>query len=147
MSENNDLDVYNGKASDKNIVGGSYPNLSSTVEPYAVQYLSYAASYLFRLDINTLTERIQQWSIDRNLPTSDKKSQLVKVVEEVGEVAAAIARGDDELLQDAIGDVFVTIVILSQCSGLDFTECVRHAYNEIKDRKGKLVDGIFIKEE
>jgi NTP pyrophosphatase (non-canonical NTP hydrolase) len=140
MSENNDLDVYNGKASDKNIVGGSYPNLSSTVEPYAVQYL-------FKSDIGTLTEQVQQWSIDRNLPTSDKKSQLVKVVEEVGEVAAAIARGDDELLQDAIGDVFVTIVILSQCSGLDFTECVRHAYNEIKDRKGKLVDGIFIKEE
>ena len=140
MSETNDLDVYNGKASDKNIVGGSYPNLSSTVEPYAVQYL-------FKSDIGTLTEQIQQWSIDRNLPTSDKKSQLVKVVEEVGEVAAAIARGDDELLQDAIGDVFVTIVILSQCSGLDFTECVRHAYNEIKDRKGKLVDGIFIKEE
>jgi NTP pyrophosphatase (non-canonical NTP hydrolase) len=140
MSENNDLDVYNGKASDKNIVGGSYPVLSSTVEPYAVQYL-------FKSDIGTLTEQIQQWSIDRNLPTSDKKSQLVKVVEEVGEVAAAIARGDDELLQDAIGDVFVTIVILSQCSGLDFTECVRHAYNEIKDRKGKLVDGIFIKEE
>ena len=140
MSENNDLDVYNGKPSDKNIVGGSYPVLSSTVEPYAVQYL-------FKSDIGTLTEQIQQWSIDRNLPTSDKKSQLVKVVEEVGEVAAAIARGDDELLQDAIGDVFVTIVILSQCSGLDFTECVRHAYNEIKDRKGKLVDGIFIKEE
>jgi NTP pyrophosphatase (non-canonical NTP hydrolase) len=140
MSETNDLDVYNGKASDKNIVGGSYPVPSSTVEPYAVQYL-------FKSDIGTLTEQIQQWSIDRNLPTSDKKSQLVKVVEEVGEVAAAIARGDDELLQDAIGDVFVTIVILSQCSGLDFTECVRHAYNEIKDRKGKLVDGIFIKEE
>jgi NTP pyrophosphatase (non-canonical NTP hydrolase) len=140
MSETNDLDVYNGKASDKNIVGGSYPTLSSTVEPYAVQYL-------FKSDIGTLTEQIQQWSIDRNLQTSDKKSQLVKVVEEVGEVAAAIARGDDELLQDAIGDVFVTIVILSQCSGLDFTECVRHAYNEIKDRKGKLVDGIFIKEE
>jgi NTP pyrophosphatase (non-canonical NTP hydrolase) len=140
MSETNDLDVYNGKASDKNIVGGSYPNLSSTVEPYAVQYL-------FKSNIGTLTEQIQQWSIDRNLQTSDKKSQLVKVVEEVGEVAAAIARGDDELLQDAIGDVFVTIVILSQCSGLDFTECVRHAYNEIKDRKGKLVDGIFIKEE
>ena len=140
MSENNDLDVYNGKASDKNIVGGSYPNLSSTVEPYAVQYL-------FKSNIGTLTEQIQQWSIDRNLQTSDKKSQLVKVAEEVGEVAAAIARGDDELLQDAIGDVFVTIVILSQCSGLDFTECVRHAYNEIKDRKGKLVDGIFIKEE
>jgi NTP pyrophosphatase (non-canonical NTP hydrolase) len=140
MSENNDLDVYNGKASDKNIVGGSYPALSSTVEPYAVQYL-------FKSNIGTLTEQIQQWSIDRNLQTSDKKSQLVKVAEEVGEVAAAIARGDDELLQDAIGDVFVTIVILSQCSGLDFTECVRHAYNEIKDRKGKLVDGIFIKEE
>jgi NTP pyrophosphatase (non-canonical NTP hydrolase) len=139
MSETNDLDVYNGKPSDKNILGGSYPTLSSTVEPHAVQYL-------FKSDIGTLTEQIQQWSIDRNLPTSDKKSQLVKVGEAVGEVAAAIVRGDDELLQDAIGDVFVTIVILSQCSGLDFTECVRHAYNEIKDLKGKLVDGIFIKE-
>ena len=140
MSENNDLDVYNGKPSDKNILGGSYPTLSSTVEPNAVQYL-------FRSDIGTLTSQIQQCAIDRNLQTSDKKSQLVKVVEEVGEIAAAIARGDDELLQDAIGDVFVTIVILSQCSNLDFTECVQHAYNEIKDRKGKLVDGIFIKQE
>jgi NTP pyrophosphatase (non-canonical NTP hydrolase) len=139
MSETNDFDVYNGKADDRSVVGGSYPAFSATVDPTAVQYL-------FKSDIGTLTEQIQQWSIDRNLPTSDKKSQLVKVVEEVGEVAAAIARGDDELLQDAIGDVFVTIVILSQCSGLDFTECVRHAYNEIKDRKGKLVDGIFIKE-
>lgn len=139
MSDTNDLDVYNGKPSDKNILGGSYPTLSSTVEPNAVQYL-------FRSDIGTLTAQIQQWAIDRNLQTSDKKSQLVKVVEEVGEVAAAIARGDDELLQDAIGDVFVTIVVLSQCSGLDFTECVQHAYNQIKDRKGKLVDGIFIKE-
>ena len=139
MSDTNDLDVYNGKPSDKNILGGSYPTLSSTVEPSAVQYL-------FRSDIGTLTAQIQQWAIDRNLQTSDKKSQLVKVVEEVGEIAAAIARGDDELLQDAIGDVFVTIVILSQCSNLDFTECVQHAYNQIKDRKGKLVDGIFIKE-
>lgn len=139
MSDTNDLDVYNGKPSDKNILGGSYPTLSSTVEPNAVQYL-------FRSDIGTLTAQIQQWAIDRNLQTSDKKSQLVKVVEEVGEVAAAIARGDNELLQDAIGDVFVTIVVLSQCSGLDFTECVQLAYNQIKDRKGKLVDGIFIKE-
>ncbi|MEB7753300.1 MazG-like family protein [Staphylococcus pseudoxylosus] len=29
---------------------------------------------------------------------------------------------------------------------LDFTDCVALAYNEIKDRKGKMIDGKFVKE-
>jgi hypothetical protein len=30
--------------------------------------------------------------------------------------------------------------------GLDFVGCVESAYNVIKDRKGKLIDGKFVKE-
>lgn len=30
---------------------------------------------------------------------------------------------------------------------LDFTECVESAYNTIKDRHGKLIDGMYVKDE
>lgn len=136
-----DTDIYENKPEDKNILGGNYPVTNANITLEALQSLDKSA------DIAELTQRIQAWAVARNLQTSDPKSQLTKVVEEVGEVAAAIARGKKEALKDGIGDVFVTIVILAQCSGLDFAECVEAAYNEIKDRKGRLVDGIFIKEE
>ena len=106
-----------------------------------------ALNYVQPNDIDALTTKIQKWAADRQLDTADAKSQLTKVVEEVGEVAAAIARGNKLALQDGIGDVFVTLVILSQCTDLDFRACVEAAYNEIKNRKGKLVDGVFIKED
>jgi len=49
---------------------------------------------------------------------------------------------------DAIGDVYVTLVMLAGTSGLSIEECVEHAWNQIKDRKGYLrSDGIFVKEE
>ena len=69
------------------------------------------------------------------------------MVEEVGELAAALARANMELIKDSIGDIVVTLVSLCETMDIDFNECVRQAYDEIKDRKGKLVDGVFIKEE
>ncbi len=106
-----------------------------------------ALNYVFENGIESLTKSIQQWAVDRNLHTADPKAQLVKMMEEVGEVAAAICRGDKLALQDGIGDTFVTLVILAQTVDLDFRACVDAAYQQIKHRKGKLVDGIFIKEE
>lgn len=44
-----------------------------------------------------------------------------------------------------IVDVMDWINDLSLSLGLDFTECANIAYNEIKDRKGKTVNGTFIK--
>jgi NTP pyrophosphatase (non-canonical NTP hydrolase) len=72
----------------------------------------------------------------------------MKVMEELGETMGAILKqkNTDEVI-DGIGDIFVTVIILSKQLGLDPTECLESAWNEIKDRKGKTVDGTFIRED
>ena len=92
-------------------------------------------------------EKIKQWVIDRNLQTADPKVQMCKTVEELGELARAINKGDVAEQIDGIGDVVVTLVCISQQLGLDFIECVEAAYDEIKDRKGKMINGTFVKED
>lgn len=66
--------------------------------------------------------------------------------EEVGEVAAGLARGNIDEVKDGIGDVVVVLTILSMQLGTSIEECTTIAYNEIKDRRGKLIDGVFVKE-
>lgn len=92
-------------------------------------------------------ERIRQWAHDRNLLIgSDPKSQFVKLMEEAGELAAAIARGDQNEFEDALGDMFVVMTILAAQTGADIEECIAAAWNEIKDRKGQMIEGVFVKE-
>ena len=97
-------------------------------------------------DLNKLTSAIKLWSAERNLHTQDYKMQTLKVGEEVGELFKAIVKNDTEELIDAVGDTYVTLVILCQQLGIEIEDCVNVAYSEIKDRKGKLVDATFIKE-
>jgi NTP pyrophosphatase (non-canonical NTP hydrolase) len=66
-------------------------------------------------------------------------------MEEAGELAAAIARQDEDEFQDAIGDMFVVLTILAAQKGFNIEECIAHAWSQIKDRKGRMVDGIFVK--
>ena len=70
---------------------------------------------------------------------------MLKVVEETGEVAAALARNDQDALRDGIGDVAVTIIILALQNDMDLYECLNLAYDEIKGRTGKMVNGVFVK--
>ena len=51
------------------------------------------------------------------------------------------------MIIDSVGDVYVVLVILCMQLGLDINDCIKAAYEEIKDRKGKLVNGLFVKEE
>lgn len=96
----------------------------------------------------TLNELIIQWASDRNiLKGSTRKDQMVKLVEEIGELAGGIARGNEDKVKDSIGDALVVLTIIAEQSGTSIVECLDLAWNEIKDRKGKMVDGIFIKEE
>ena len=91
-------------------------------------------------------QEIKQWAKDRNLHEQDPKVQLSKLMEESGELARAILK-DNQIEQiDAIGDITVVLIVLSMQLGLDYSKCVELAYNEIKDRKGKIVDGVYIKE-
>lgn len=93
-----------------------------------------------------MTQKIEQWAKDRGLDTQDPKIQLSKLMEESGELAKAILKNDKIEQVDAIGDVTIVLIVLSLQLGLDYKECVKSAYDVIKDRRGKLVNGVFIKE-
>lgn len=96
--------------------------------------------------MNELIEDVQIWAMDKNLQNADSAKQFLKVTEEVGEVAAALARNDKDMLTDGIGDVVVTLIILASQNGLSLEECLQTAYDEIKGRKGKMINGVFVKE-
>lgn len=98
------------------------------------------------MNLDKLAKSIKLWSKERGLDTGHPEHQFVKVIEEVGELAEGIAKRNKEAIIDGLGDTFVTLVILAQQMDLDFAECVASAYEEIKDREGKMVNGIFIKE-
>ena len=94
-----------------------------------------------------LTQFVIEWGKDRNLiERKNADKQMIKVVEEVGELTASLLKNDEKNIVDSIGDSFVTLIILSAQLGLDPTQCLNEAYNEIANRKGKTVDGTFIKE-
>ena len=93
------------------------------------------------------TELIKKWAKDRGLDKADPKAQMVKLLEELGELANGINKEGQEQIVDSIGDVYVVLTILSMQLGLDVENCIYMAYQEIKDRKGKMIDGVFVKEE
>lgn len=159
---------------------------------------------------------VRQWAVDRNLiEGSTPEAQCIKLIEEYGELARGIAKKDEALIKDSIGDTLVVCIILAAQLGSDsfsidklifertaldvpdvsekivvrgatelgaisyfinvtnrdidrcigniyalcdtlaeiaylhkwsLVDCLMAAYNEIKDRKGRCVDGIFIRE-
>lgn len=96
--------------------------------------------------MQTLINKVEQWFVDRNLHSLNGAGQLRKLNEEVGELIQAY-KDDDNLEEiDAVGDI--TVVLIGYCMqrGLDFEECLASAYEEIKDRKGRVIDGFFVKE-
>lgn len=95
--------------------------------------------------MNELVLNVEEWSKAKGLDKAESSKQFLKVMEEVGEVASALARGQEEELKDGIGDVIVTLIILAQQQGLTVEECLAFAYDEIKNRTGKMVDGVFVK--
>ena len=93
-----------------------------------------------------ITGQIEQWAIDRGLHTADPSKQMLKLMEEVGELAEGLAKDNPDAVQDAIGDAYVVLTILSMQLGMDIRQCVKMAYDEIKDRTGRMVNGVFVKE-
>lgn len=101
-----------------------------------------------RLDTDTLVELVEEWGRKRSiLSGSTPNGQFAKTLEEVGELADALKNQNDEEIVDAIGDITVTLILLSRLCGTNFSNCLHAAYDQIKDRKGRLIDGQFVKEE
>lgn len=165
----------------------------------------------YMTQLKTLQTNIEQWAVDRNLHTGDPSRQVLKLIEEQGELAAAIARDNHEEMADAIGDVTVVALVMAKqlnapvdlwtaferstkdsdkkvdlnaaigslaghvadltrfvynkyaylrieyvittvadvadALDIDYVSAVQSAYDTIKDRKGRLVNGVFIKED
>ena len=97
--------------------------------------------------MNDLLMKTKAWAKVRNLDTADPNKQMLKLIEEVGELAEGLAKDNVELIIDAIGDVQVVLVILAEQLGLSVEDCWSVAYDEIKERKGKMQNGVFIKSE
>ena len=98
--------------------------------------------------LSELVALIQNWAWDRNLiDGSTPNAQMLKLMEEVGELAGGVCKDKADVIKDSIGDVFVVLTIIAAQMGWSIEECVQAAYAEIKDRKGKMVDGIFVKDE
>ena len=90
---------------------------------------------------------VLHWANERGLlkPENHLK-QMGKMVSEVGELCDAIIKEDKNGQIDGIGDVLVTLIILANQLGYDIEDCLEVAYTEIKNRKGKNINGTFIKE-
>ena len=122
------------------------------------EYFGVSVDYLLGLDIpakdgiSKLIDKINHWADSRGLKQADPKIQWMRVTEEVGEIRDVLLKPTkftepQAALKDAIGDTLVTIIVLAHQLDLDVTECLSIAYEEIKNRKGKMVNGTFVKEE
>ncbi|WP_426704447.1 MazG-like family protein [Staphylococcus shinii] len=96
--------------------------------------------------LDQLVKQVERWSKDKNLDKGNPDRQALKFYEEAGEVGAALSRNKLDDLKDGIGDTVVTLIILAQQHGWSLEECLQYAYDEIKVRKGKTINGTFIKE-
>ena len=96
--------------------------------------------------MDELVKLVEEWAREKNLDIAEPEKQMLKVIEEVGEVAAALARNNKNDLRDGIGDMVVTLIILAMQNNMDLYECLNQAYSEIKNRQGEMVNGVFVKE-
>ena len=93
---------------------------------------------------------IADWAEVRGLlygPDIQPEKQMLKLVEEVGETARALAYGDEAGLIDGIGDCAVCLIVLAEQKGLTLEDCKKAAYDEISGRTGRLENGLWKKQE
>lgn len=92
-------------------------------------------------------ELIRKWATDKGIYKSgDARTQFVKLMEEAGELAQAILKNDEPEVIDAIGDMVVVLTNLAKLRGHNIEDCISSAYDVIKSRQGKMVNGTFVKQ-
>jgi NTP pyrophosphatase (non-canonical NTP hydrolase) len=97
--------------------------------------------------MHELIQAVQKWSVDRNIPSeATPMAQGLKTLEEVQELLVALESGDRDEVEDAIGDIIVTLIIQCQLKNLDLQACLLRAYQTISSRTGVMVNGQFIKD-
>lgn len=108
-----------------------------------------------------LIEKVLMWAENKGITGIDGEGtmlgQLDKTQEEVTETRDSVLKymyGHDSFnseehfaeIEDGIGDCLVTLIILAEMAGLTVESCLQRAYDEIKDRAGKMQKGVFVKD-
>ncbi len=94
-----------------------------------------------------LEQLVLEWANNKGImDNSTPLDQFGKTSEEVDELYEALMTNDALETKDAIGDIVVTLIIQAKMQNLTINECLQHAYKIISKRKGKMVDGVFVKD-
>jgi len=90
---------------------------------------------------------IREWAEERGLYLhGDPKTQTLKLIEEAGEICRAVLKGNQDDIIDGIGDCVVVLTNLAELHGVTIEQCIDMAYDEIKNRTGKMDNGTFKKD-
>jgi len=92
-----------------------------------------------------LIKKIQDWGRAKGI--NDPYKQALKTMEELGELSGSLLKGKRDEEIDAVGDIVVCLAIYCDIQGIDIEEATELAYDTIKGRTGKNVDGVFVKDE
>jgi len=92
--------------------------------------------------------KIIQWSEARKIiPNSSPEVQLLKAMSEMGELADATIKNDEDAIVDSVGDVMVCLINYCVLQDINLVKCMEIAYDQIKNRGGILLpNGVFQKE-
>lgn len=96
--------------------------------------------------LEALIYSIGKWAEDRNITAeggATSYTQIPKLIEEVNEFRDAKTEEEAKL---EFGDILVVCIQIARLRGIDMVECLDLAYQKIKDRKGRMIDGRFVKE-
>ena len=97
--------------------------------------------------IESLETAVIKWAEDRGIfEKASPASQWEKTHEEVMELIDGIVLNNRREIEDAIGDIVVTLIIQARMHGLSLGRCLASAYGQIKNRTGKMIDGVFVKD-
>lgn len=97
--------------------------------------------------LNEKVDQVLEWAKQRNIINgSTPLAQYAKAVSEIGELGDAILKNNKDELENAIGDSLVCLINLAEMCSTDIDICLGKAYEQIKDRKGVMWNGVFVKE-
>jgi len=141
---------YYDKDPHRNIIMGT--TFDAKIDQEALSSITNKKSFTTPRNCNQCTdlifECIREWADERGLyDKGDPKTQYIKLMEEAGETGKAILNNDMPEIIDGIGDMVVVLTNLAELAGTSIEECISAAYKEIALRKGKMINGTFVKDE
>lgn len=134
---------------DTNIVVYNREKGKTVCHSYPITNVSFFESYeVASLELQELIPLVEKWFVDRGLDKGNGNGQVEKALEEVEELEEAHYYGDAYECRDAVGDIMVVLIGYCMQQGFDIAQCLEGAYEEIKNRTGKVnSDGVFVKDE